>query len=147
MHFVKKFAGETGCDVSQISRDALALLMDYDWPGNVRELENFIHRSVVLATGETIDSGLLPPEVRDGAAQLTVRIPRTSEELKQRKKELREKAVEEVERRFVVEALKRNDWNVTRAAGDVGMQRPNFQALMREHRVTLPKGSPASPES
>jgi DNA-binding NtrC family response regulator len=145
MHFLKKFREETGYSQSEISPDALNLLVDYDWPGNIRELENVVHRAVVLASGATIHSGHLPPEVREASSTMTVRIPRTSEELKQRKKELREQAVEEVERRFVEEALKRNDWNVTRAAADVGMQRPNFQALMRDHQIVLPKAS--SPEN
>lgn len=142
MHFLQKFRDETGYNLSDISPDALNLLVDYDWPGNVRELENVIHRAVVLAVGTTVQREHFPPEIRDAASHLTVRIPRTSEELKQQKKELREKAVVEVERRFVLEALKRNAWNVTRAAADVGMQRPNFQALMREHQVSLPKSSP-----
>ena len=38
-------------------------------------------------------------------------------------------------RLFVVRALERNQGNVSRAAREVGMQRPNFQALMRRHRV------------
>jgi len=142
MHFLRKFREETGCNVSEIAPDALALLADYHWPGNVRELENVIHRAVVLAPGAAIQPAQLPPEIRNVTALWTVRIPRTSEELKERKRELREKAVEEVERRFVVEALRRSGWNVTRAAAEVGMQRPNFQALMREHHVTLPKEAP-----
>jgi DNA-binding NtrC family response regulator len=52
-----------------------------------------------------------------------------------------------VERRFVMEALKRNDGNVTRAAAEVGMQRPNFQALMREHHITSPQSSPRATDS
>jgi len=51
------------------------------------------------------------------------------------KKNLRDKAVEEIERLFVLAALSRNDWNVTRSAKDVGMLRPNFQALMRKHKI------------
>jgi DNA-binding NtrC family response regulator len=140
MHFLKKFREETGCDVSEIAPDALSLIVDYDWPGNVRELENVIHRAVVLARGNSIVSGQLPPEIRDVASRMTVLIPRTSGELKQRKKELRERAVDEVERRFVAEALKRSEGNVTRAAAEVQMQRSNFQALMRKHGV----GSAAS---
>ena len=147
IHFLKKFREETGYDVSEISPDALSLLVDYDWPGNVRELENVIHRAVVLATDKTIVSGQLPAEIRDNSLRLTVCIPKTSEELKQRKRELREKSVEEVERRFVTEALKRNDWNVTHAAADVGMQRPNFQALMRKHHIALPQVPPSSDTS
>ncbi|MFH1922909.1 MAG: sigma-54 dependent transcriptional regulator [Planctomycetota bacterium] len=139
MHFLKKFREETGCNVSEIAPDALSLLVDYDWPGNVRELENVVHRAVVLATGSTIQSAQLPLEIRDNAPRLTVSVPMTSEDLKQKKKELREKAVEEVERRFVTEALRRNEGNVTRAAAEVGMLRPNFQALMRKYEIVRPE--------
>jgi DNA-binding NtrC family response regulator len=141
MHFLKKFGEETGCDVSEIAPDALSLLVDYDWPGNVRQLENTIHRAVVLATGKRIVSEQLPPEIRSEPLQISDWVPKTSDELKERKKELREKAVEDVERLFTTEALKRNDWNVTRAAEEVGMLRPNFQALMRKYHITLGKES------
>jgi transcriptional regulator of acetoin/glycerol metabolism len=57
----------------------------------------------------------------------------TSEELKELKKQIREKAVEDVEKAFVLNALERHNWNVTRAAEEVGMLRPNFQALMRKY--------------
>jgi DNA-binding NtrC family response regulator len=102
-------------------------------------LENAIHRAVVLANGETISPEQLPCDVRDDCEVLTIYTPMNSEELKQRKKELREKSVEDVERRFVTEALNRNDWNVTRASKDVGMQRQNFQTLMRRHRISPPQ--------
>ena len=61
--------------------------------------------------------------------------PRTSDELKRVKKIAREKSVEEIERRFVLDALDRNDWNVTRSAEETGMQRTNFQALMKKHQI------------
>jgi DNA-binding NtrC family response regulator len=139
MHFLEKTRDQTGCEVSAISPQALRLLVDYDWPGNVRQLENVIHRAVVLAAGPTIVSEQLPAEIRDNSSHATGGVPKTSEELKELKKELREKSVEEVERRFVAEALQRNDWNVRRAAVEVGMQRPNFQALMRKYQITPPR--------
>jgi len=46
-----------------------------------------------------------------------------------------------VERAFALNALKRNDWNVTRAAEEVGMLRPNFQALMKKQGLTARKGA------
>jgi transcriptional regulator with GAF, ATPase, and Fis domain len=46
-----------------------------------------------------------------------------------------EKAVSDLEREFVLAALQRSQWNVTRAAQDVGIARPNFQALMRKHGI------------
>ena len=60
-----------------------------------------------------------------------------SEELKQVKKVARQKSVENVERHFVLAALKRNEWNVTRAAEETGMQRSNFQALMAKYDIRI----------
>ena len=53
----------------------------------------------------------------------------------QRNAKAYDKAVEEIEKLFVMAALSRNDWNVTRSAKDVGMLRPNFQALMRKYNI------------
>jgi transcriptional regulator with GAF, ATPase, and Fis domain len=57
-HFVEQFCRREGIAVPQISRDALALLLDYDYPGNVRELENLIAGAVSLADG-TIEASLV----------------------------------------------------------------------------------------
>ena len=64
-------------------------------------------------------------------------VPRTGEDLKRIKKIAREKSVEEVEKLFVQETLKRNDSNVTRSAEETGMQRANFQALMKKYNIRV----------
>jgi DNA-binding NtrC family response regulator len=61
--------------------------------------------------------------------------PRTNSEFLALKRELRDQAVDSLERQFVLDALERNGWNVTHAAADVGLQRQNFQALMRRHDI------------
>ncbi len=62
-------------------------------------------------------------------------VPRTNGEFLAMKRALKDQAVADLEREFVRSALERNDWNVTRAAADVGLQRQNFQALMRRHHI------------
>jgi transcriptional regulator of acetoin/glycerol metabolism len=62
---------------------------------------------------------------------------RTGDELKRLKKAAREHSVEGLEKAFVLEALKRNEWNVTRSAAETGMLRTNFQALMKKHGIRL----------
>ena len=47
----------------QLQKEALDLLVEYSWPGNVRELENVVHRSAVLAQGNTILPKDLPEEI------------------------------------------------------------------------------------
>ena len=48
---------------------------------------------------------------------------------------MQERSDSQLERIFVVDALRRNDWNVSRAARETGMLRPNFHALMRKHGI------------
>ena len=141
-HFLRTFSAELRKEVSEFSPGALNMLVNYEWPGNVRELENAIHRAVILATEKTIRRGHLQTII-EAAPLSDMDVPRTSEELKEVKKAARQKSVEEIERLFVLEALKRNDWNVTRAAEETGMQRTNFQALMTKHDIRVRKAPDA----
>ena len=137
-HFLKKYAEEMGKTIKGLTPEAMKRLMRYPWPGNVRELENVIERSVVMIDDEMVRSEhLILPRAQEKEEPDEVQAPHTSDELKEVKKHLREKVVEEVERAFVMSALERNNWNVTRAAEEVGMLRPNFQALMRKYNLRV----------
>ena len=61
-YFLKKFSASHGRRKS-INSDALRVLEKHDWPGNVREVENVLQRALVVAKGEAILPGDLPPEV------------------------------------------------------------------------------------
>jgi DNA-binding NtrC family response regulator len=135
-HFLKTFSDELEKPVSEISEAAMSLLMHHDWPGNVRELENTMHRAVILSTDHIIRQAHLGHLV-DNDAPSDIDVPRTSDELKKMKKAVRERSVEDVERLFVQETLKRNDSNVTRSAEETGMQRSNFQALMKKYNIRV----------
>jgi DNA-binding NtrC family response regulator len=135
-HFLKTFSDELEKPVSEISEAAMSLLMHHDWPGNVRELENTIHRAVILSTDHIIRQAHLG-HLADNDSPPEIDVPRTSDELKKMKKVVRERSVEDVERLFVQETLKRNDSNVTRSAEETGMQRSNFQALMKKYNIRV----------
>ncbi|MEE9568277.1 MAG: sigma-54 dependent transcriptional regulator [Candidatus Binatia bacterium] len=135
-HFLKKFRSEAEHEVREFSAGAMNLLMNLDWPGNVRELENVVHRGVILASGEVIRQGHLV-NIVDMLPRVALDVPRTSEDLKRIKKIARQKSVENVEKLFVLGALKRNGWNVTRSAEETGMQRSNFQALMKKYDIRI----------
>jgi len=135
VHFLKKYAEEMGKTIKGFTPEAMEKLIRYPWPGNVRELENVIERTVVMIEDEMVrvEHLILPgQEEKEGRENY---IPMTSEELKELKKQAREKAVEEIEKAFLLSALERHQWNVTRAAEEVGMLRPNFQALMRKYHI------------
>jgi len=134
-HFLKKYSRSFGKPVRSISRKAMEALCQYEWPGNVRQLENVIQAAIIASDTEEISTKDLPEFSEP--QKVPYLPPRTNVELKRLKKELRAKTVEKVERDFLLHALKKNDGNVTRAAEDVGMQRSNFQGLMRKHGIAV----------
>jgi len=136
-HFLKAFSAELGKTITDISDGALSMLTNYGWPGNVRELENVIHRAAILTTDNVIRQAHLVTLLDSARPPADIAVPRTGDELKRVKKAAREKSVEEIEKQFVLEALKRNEWNVTKSAEDTGMQRPNFQALMKKYMIRV----------
>jgi DNA-binding NtrC family response regulator len=135
-HFLKIFCGELEKPVSGISAGAMSMLTNHDWPGNVRELENTMHRAAILASDNIIRQAHLV-SIIEPSPPSGLEVPRTSEDLKRIKKIAREKSVEDVEKLFIQETLKRNDSNVTRSAEETGMQRSNFQALMKKYNIRV----------
>jgi transcriptional regulator with GAF, ATPase, and Fis domain len=139
-HFLKQFCQSMKKTISGFDDEVSRRLTEYSWPGNVRQLRNAVERAVILCDRDRISLGDFP-ELREleEIEDLIENIPTTNEELKQVKKQLREKAIRKVEKNFILNALEKYDWNVTRAAKHVGMQRSNFHNLMKKHDIILPR--------
>ncbi len=133
--FLGRFRAAANRGPVRFSAPALQKLVAYGWPGNVRELKNLVQRLVVTVDDDTIREHHLPEEIRSRAVQPTAPVPRTNEELKAMKRTTHQQLCGELERRFVLDALCRSGWNVSRAARETGMLRPNFHALMRKYGV------------
>jgi DNA-binding NtrC family response regulator len=134
-HFLGRYGDANPAGPRRISQAALQRFTDYPWPGNVRELKNLIERLVVTINADTIREEHLPEHIVARPPAPPIAVPRTNEELKATKRTLHDRLTGELERAFVLEALRRNSWNVSHAAKDTGMLRPNFHALMRKHGV------------
>jgi two-component system NtrC family response regulator len=124
-----------GRRIQGFTDEALQLLIDYDWPGNVRQLKNVVERLVIMADEKILDHAqvihnLHPPQV-EGLDQ----VPQTSEDLKKAKRRILQSAYAPLEKAFLQAALEAAGGNISRAADRVGMQRSNFSALMKKHRV------------
>jgi transcriptional regulator with GAF, ATPase, and Fis domain len=113
---LSKYADELGSPVRGFSPAALAAIRKYDWPGNIRQLENRIKKALVLC-----DRTLLSPEDMDlGQEDQEPIVPL-------------EKAKEDFQRRYVLEALERNNGNRTQTARDLGVDpRTVFRHLEKE---------------
>jgi DNA-binding NtrC family response regulator len=142
-HFMKKACASSGGNVKRISAEAMAILAAHDWPGNVRQLAHAVEAAVILAADGVLKPEHLSAEIRARPDALP---PATGEQLKEAKKALRASSTADIEWAFLLDALERNDWNVTRAAAEVGMQRSNFQALMRNHGIRIRRPGPTNPE-
>ena len=119
-----------------VSEEAMKILTDYSWPGNVRELENTLVRAMILCGSDLIQPGDLPEELEREEGKEELKLPADREELKQMKKEAQQKAKEEIEKRFIIEALRQGGGNVIRSAEMVGMDRRQFQNLLRKYGIS-----------
>ena len=136
-HFVRKYAREYHRDVRGVSVGALDALTRYDWPGNVRELENAIQRAVVLARDAVVQLQDVP---------LDVAMPETVSLLAEDALPLRE-ACDQFERQYVLRALERVQWNVSRAARLLGVHRNTVLVKLASwgvHRPGAPEGRSAT---
>lgn len=128
--FLHRFCREMGIQSQGFSAEALQQMEIYPWPGNVRELRNIVERLAVLYGGARVELRHLPPEIREAKPPAaTAELPQTWEEFKRLKRQV----VDDLERRFLLAALQQAGYNITQAAENVGMQRPNFYALLRAH--------------
>ena len=112
----------------RVTEACAARLTAYPWPGNVRELENEIERAVVLAGDEPIiDEDQLSPRIRHHVAADGAPVPAPLD--------LRSlpQALEALERRMIVDALRRHHHNKTRAAAELKVSRRNLIRLVQKY--------------
>ena len=146
-HFLNQFNEKLGKHITGFDKEAINRFSEYDWPGNVRQLRNLIERAAILSETDQIALKDLPLlGVMDDIAQLLDNIPASNEELKRVKKEIRQKAVRKVEKKFIMNALVNNNWNVTQAAQSVGLQRSNFHNLMKKYGITIQQRDQSRPQ-
>ncbi len=131
-HFLQKYALRAGRDIQRISLDAMRALRSYQWPGNVRELENAVERAVVMARGDVIVPSNLPSSVIDTPDALVSRNVLLDLPFTKAKKSV----IESFEKKYVEEALRRTEGNVSEAARQASLDRSNFRRILKKHKIT-----------
>ena len=119
-HFLAEFAAAYGRKPKDISDAALAVLARYNWPGNVRELRNLIERLMITCPHSRIEPLHLPPELFRGVPAISSRPNATLQE-----------ARSAYEREFILRKLSENQWNMTRTAVALGLERSHLYRKMK----------------
>lgn len=125
-HFVNRFNETQDKMVKGVDQDTMALLMNHDYPGNIRELENIIEHAFVLCSGGYITTKCIPEETK-------------KHKYAEMKSYGMEKAVNAVESQAIIEALKRNNYNRTAAARDLGIHKSTFFRKIKNLGIALPQ--------
>src|SRR5690242_4836381 len=120
-HFLAEFNRAYGKKPKELSPAAVDVLARYPWPGNVRELKNLIERLVIICPAHQIDPQHLPPEVFRG-------VPRGSS---QQAFGTLQEARSAYEREFILRKLEENQWNMTRTATAIGLERTHLYRKMK----------------
>jgi len=126
-HFIDRFNEIQDKRVKGVDQETMALLMNHDFPGNIRELENIIEHAFVLCSGGYITPKCLPEETKKHKYNMDM----TSFGI--------EKAVHAVESQAIIEALKRNNYNRTAAARELGIHKSTFFRKIKNLGIVLPQ--------
>jgi DNA-binding NtrC family response regulator len=119
-YFLHRFAQETNKPVDQISREALDEMMLYDWPGNVRELGNAVERAVVIGRGRRI----LPRDLPIFRSEYVSSPPG--------------RTLREVEMTHLSSVLNETQWNVSKSAEILGIDRSTLYDKIKRYDLRKP---------
>ncbi|MFP8489581.1 sigma-54-dependent transcriptional regulator [Gracilimonas sp. Q87] len=112
-YFLRKYAPNTNL---LISPEALTYLKSYHWPGNVRELENIIERATILMNGKVL-------EKKDLSISLKSDLSNIYDSFTDEGSIPMQKILESVEKDLIQKGLQRTNWNKTKAANLLGINR------------------------
>jgi DNA-binding NtrC family response regulator len=126
-HFLRLYSENNGSPMVGFSEEAILMLQTYSYPGNVRELENMIERAVLMARGRVIMPSHFPqraatPAGPNGFEASLLALPF-------------HKAVGELEKKLIEDAIKRALGNKTEAANQLQINRRLLYQKMSEHQI------------
>lgn len=127
VRFVEEFCKENGMRTKIVEPEVLTALSNLRWPGNVRELKNVFERLVIMSgdriTLDDISDSLGASPAFEAATPLPPRLPGAPKTLREFK--------EEMEREFIRQSLISHDWNVSKTAETLGIERTNLHKKIK----------------
>lgn len=129
--FLNKFNKLCGKEIHGLSPEAMSVLMAYDFPGNVRELENIIEYATVVSQNSLVRIENLPENLLEGLdSKNKTATPKTSEKAF---------SFEAVEKDFIRETLRKNNWNRKAAAAQMGIHPSTLWRRIKRLNLEIPK--------
>jgi len=122
-HFLQKYATAMNRPLPHLTASALDLLMSYEWPGNVRELENAVERALVIGRGTEIQASDFPFQLHPREAQTG-------------------RSLEDVERVHIERVLEETEWNLSRAARILDIDRTTLYNKLRRYGLRRHESMP-----
>lgn len=132
--FLQKFVLKTGRRISGFTDEALQVLREYSWPGNVRELQNTIERTVILCKNEVVKASDIQLSTLASRLQPT-------QERSVVSGAYREISMAEIEQEHILATLNHTDWNKSRAAQILGIERSTLDRKLKRYHVPRPADS------
>ncbi|MFO0109810.1 MAG: sigma-54-dependent transcriptional regulator [Alphaproteobacteria bacterium] len=142
-YFIDKYSKANGLPPRKLTSEAIAKLKAYPWPGNVRELENIMHRSVLMAQGNTIDASAIllknisapPPTLvsHESAPQREATTSKPEPIATPKRSDLIGRTVGEVERELILDTLDHCLGNRTQAAQILGISIRTLRNKLKQY--------------
>jgi len=141
-YFLNEFSQVHQKPKRTLPTESLALLQNHPWPGNVRELRNLLERLVILQGASVEESAITPEELRThlGDDAYSGGLPSPVDPHPQGAiavssgKQLKE-AKSEFEREYIIQALKENQWNISKTAQTLGIERTYLHRRMKSFGI------------
>jgi DNA-binding NtrC family response regulator len=117
-YFIKKYCNSMNKPLVSIDPQALNRLETYPFPGNIRELENMIERALVIGNGKKIQARDLPI----GKEEISSSI----------------ESLDEFEKAFILQILNKYDWNISRTAKALKVDRVTLYNKIKKYGLKSP---------
>jgi two-component system response regulator AtoC len=126
--FLQEFARQNKKKISGFSAEAQEALQRYDWPGNVRELRAAIEHAVALCRGDRI-------ALRDFPGRMTGQVSPTRGYPGGENSPKGDLDLEKMEQRFIRQALRQTQGNITEAAKLLGISRRTLHRKLNTYKI------------
>ncbi len=129
--FLKKLNKFLQKEIHDIHPKVIEAFQAYGWPGNIREFENLMERAYILETSSLLTPESFPAEL----FKLEFRSATVSVDAGLNLSDVRQRAVEDIERKYVKEQLALNKGRINETAAAAGITTRHLHKLMKKYRI------------